>query len=186
MLKPNEKYKIYDDFCGISNYQKMWKYVQDAKYIHGEVDHQGSYPIGMVHELPLDCDFGYPSGLDGISYKYINFPFPREINGYPLVRAYVNFYAPRELAVFHIDDNDPKSTTLLYYPCPTLDPDEGGATELMIDDNLIGVRSIANRLLAFKSNILHRSTPFTNYPRWTIALKYNKFITHEDVRAREI
>ena len=56
----------------------------------------------------------------------------------------------------------------------------------MIDNNLIGVRSIANRLLAFKSNILHRSTPFTNYPRWTIALKYNKFITHEDVRAREI
>ena len=144
------------------------------------------YPIGMVHELPLDCDFGYPSGLDGISYKYINFPFPREINGYPLVRAYINFYAPRELAVFHIDDNDPKSTTLLYYPCPTLDPDEGGATELMIDDNLIGVRSIANRLLAFKSNILHRSTPFTNYPRWTIALKYNKFITDEDVRARTI
>ena len=62
----------------------------------------------------------------------------------------------------------------------------GGATELMIDDNLIGVRSIANRLLAFKSNILHRSTPFTNYPRWTIALKYNKFITPEDVRARTI
>ena len=72
MLKPNEKYKIYDDFCGISNYRKIWKYVQEAKYIHGEVDHQGSYPIGMVHELPLDCDFGYPSG--SVSYTHLTLP----------------------------------------------------------------------------------------------------------------
>ena len=170
MLKPNEQYKIYDDYLSIGNYEYIRNYVQDAPYKHGEVDYIGSYSIGMVHELPLDNDFG----------------FPQHINGYPLVRAYVNFYGPRELAVFHVDADDPKSTTLLYYPCPTYELDEGGATELIINRNIVGVRSIANRLLAFKSNILHRSTPFTNYPRWTIALKYNKFITHEDVRARTI
>ena len=158
MLKPNEQYKIIDDYLSISDYEYVRNYVQDATYKHGEVDHVGSYSIGMVHELPIDNDLY----------------FPTHINNYPLKRAYVNFYAPRELAVFHVDADDPKSTTLLYYPCPTYEYNEGGTTELLINDNIVGVRSIANRLLAFKSNILHRSTPFKNYPRWTVAFKYDK------------
>ena len=43
-----------------------------------------------------------------------------------------------------------------------------------INRNIVGVRSIANRMLAFKSNILHRSTPFKTHPRWTLAFKYDK------------
>ena len=170
MLKKDEQYKIIDDYLSISNYEQIRNYVQDATYKHGEVDYVGSYSIGMVHELPIN--------------KELN--FPTHINNYPLVRAYINFYSPRELAVFHVDADDPQSTTLLYYPCPTYELNEGGATELVINNNIVGVRSIANRLLAFKSNILHRSTPFKSYPRWTIALKYNEFITPQDERTRQV
>ena len=174
MLDKKEQYKIYDDYLSIQNYQMIWEFVKDAPYKHGEVDYQGSYPIGMVHELDVNESFGFPTEVDGIDYSHINFPFPRQVNGCPLSRAYINYYGPRELAVFHIDDKDDDSVTLLYYPCPTLSYDEGGTTELMLDNQIVGIRSIANRLLVMKANILHRSTPFKSHPRFTIALKYNK------------
>ena len=138
MLDKKEQYKIYDDYLSIQNYQMIWEFVKDAPYKHGEVDYQGSYPIGMVHELDVNESFGFPTEVDGIDYSHINFPFPRQVNGCPLSRAYINYYGPRELAVFHIDDKDDDSVTLLYYPCPTLSYDEGGTTELMLDNQIVG------------------------------------------------
>jgi len=163
MLKQNEKYKIIDDYLSIDQYQNCWDFVQQASYKSGELDHEFSFPIGMVSELSLD-----------------NPLFPQQINNNILSRSYINFYGPRELSAFHFDHDDPTAVTLLYYPCPTYHLDEGGATELIIDDEIVGVRSLANRLLAFKSNILHRATPFKSHQRWTIAFKYTNY--PEDTR----
>ena len=61
---------------------------------------------------------------------------------------------------------------MLYYPCPTYELDEGGETQLIINDEILGVRSKTNRLLIFKSDIVHRATPFKSHQRYTVALKY--------------
>ena len=151
----NEQYKIIDNYLTVEQYRETWNFVKNANYKAGEVDYEGSYPIGMVAELPLD-----------------NSLFPKQINNNSLSRSYINYYGPRELSAFHIDNDDSTAVTLLYYPCPTYDLNEGGATELIINKQILGVLPIANRLLAFKSNILHRATPFKSHQRWTIAFKY--------------
>ena len=162
MLKKDEQYKIIDDYLSIEEYKNCWDYVLNAPYKAGEKDHHNSNPVGMVHELGVDLDSLFRL-------------FPRTINNEPLSRAYINYYSPSELSSFHIDHDSPDAVTLLYYPCPTYHLDEGGATELIIDDEILGVRSIANRLLAFKSNTTHRATPFKTYQRWTVALKYTTY-----------
>ena len=99
--------------------------------------------------------------------------FPTEIEGKKLWRAYINYYAPNEPGnIFHRDSEKPDDMTLLYYPCPTYDINEGGATELIICNEILGVRYTANRCLFFKSNILHRATSFQTKQRFTFALKY--------------
>ena len=164
MLQPNEQYKIIDDFLSIDEYENCWEYVSKiAHYQAGEKDHTESYQVGMVSEL--SCEHGNTFKL-----------FPKQINGSILSRMYINYYSPRELSAFHIDHNDPNAYTLLYYPCPTYHLDEGGTTELIINDEIVGVRSVTNRLLAFKSNITHRATPFKSHQRYTVALKYTNQI----------
>ena len=44
--------------------------------------------------------------------------------------------------------------------------------QLIINDEILGVRSKTNRLLIFKSDIMHRATPFKTHQRYTVALKY--------------
>ena len=164
MIGKNEQYKIIDDYLSIEEYENCWDFVSTvATYQPGEKDHHNSYPIGMVSEL--NCEHGNTFKL-----------FPKHIHGSKLNRMYVNFYSPRELSAFHIDSADPDAYTLLYYPCPTYAPDEGGTTELEMDGEILGVRSVANRLLIFKSDIPHRATPFKSYQRYTIALKYTNVI----------
>ena len=162
-LKENEPYKIIDNFLFKSDYENVWNYTQNTSYLQGEVDHPDAEPAGMVSDLTTDNFL--TSSI-----------FPQEINNLPLARVYINLFAPRELACFHYDHFDKRAITLLYYPGPTYHPDEGGATELMIDDNLVGISPKTNRLLIFKANILHRATPYRSYPRYTYALKYDPSI----------
>ena len=159
-LKENEQYKIIDDFLSKTDYGVYWNFTQKANYTVGEVDYPNSVPVGMVSELATD-------------HPLIQNLFPKVITGCTLNRLFLNYYGPRDLSYFHYDHYLPEATTLLYYPCPTYSPDEGGATELMIDDNIVGIRSIANRLLIFRANILHRATPFKSYQRYTYAFKYD-------------
>ena len=159
-LKENEQYKIIDNFLSKSDYENYWNFTQKTTYTVGEADYPNGAPVGMVSELALD-------------HPLIHNLFPKVITGCPLNRLFLNYFGPRELSGFHYDHYVPEATTLLYYPCPTYEPDEGGATELMINDNLVGIRSIANRLLLFRANILHRATPFKSYQRYTYAFKYD-------------
>jgi len=160
MLEKNEKYKIIDDYLSIDEYQDCWDFVRNvATYSAGEKDHHESDFIGMVCELDLN------------HYKTFAI-FPPSIGGSRLNRLYINYYSQREISAFHIDSDDPDAYTALYYPCPTYDLDEGGETQLIIDDEIVGVRSKCNRLLVFRSTIVHRATPFKSHQRWTVALKY--------------
>ena len=159
-LKENEQYKVIDDFLSIEDYQSYWKFTQQATYTVGEVDYPNGAPVGMISELATD-------------HHLVHNIFPKVIRGCTLNRLFLNYYGPRDLSYFHTDHQLSKATTLIYYPCPTYSLDEGGETQLLINDNVIGIRSIANRLLIFKANILHRATPFTSYQRFTYAFKYD-------------
>ena len=151
-----DKYKIIDNYLSISDYQRLWDTVRNAPYTSmfpaSAVD--GSLlPVGMTSNLQTDL-------------------FPTSFGNAKLERCYINYYGPSEWAHFHIDDEDDESLTLLYYPTPNYPIDEGGCTEFLIDDEIVGVRPICNRAVIFKGNIYHRAAPFKTKARYTVALKY--------------
>lgn len=159
-----ENYKVIDNYLSIAQFQFAWTATQSTQYHVGELDHDGAEPVGMTANFDPQ-----------VFVPYADFDtelFPEAVNGQPKQRTYINYYGPNEGSSFHVDHDDPEAITILYYPCPLHPLNEGGATELLINDEIVGIRSKPNRLLVFKSNILHRATPFKTKPRFTIATKY--------------
>ena len=154
-------YKIIDNYLPVSDYESLQNHCKNTQYNVNESD--------IVGETATDKAV---SNLD-ITDPQLKQLFPTEIEGKKLWRAYINYYAPNVPGnIFHRDSEKPDDMTLLYYPCPTYDINEGGATELIICNEILGVRYKANRCLIFKSNILHRATSFQTKQRFTFALKY--------------
>ena len=150
-------YRIIDDYLPVDVYEAIQNHCRSTSYTINEADITGVTPeIKAVSELDI--------------HKLPD--FPEQLGGQELNRAYINYYTPNETSHFHKDSNKPDSLTLLYYPNPTYDINEGGATELVINDEIVGVRSKANRALIFKSELWHRATPFHTKQRFTVDLKY--------------
>ena len=87
-----------------------------------------------------------------------------------LYRMYMNLFIPNENPSFHIDGKN--TVTCLYYLNPSLDPNEGGETQFLINEEIKGVISKPGRLTIFDGGLLHRATSFKSHPRLTLAFKF--------------
>jgi hypothetical protein len=156
-----------DDFREVS------EYALDSQFTYGEQDDSDSKPTGMICELDPENDDD--DTIVGIFESLIYARFP-EIKEYKLYRAYINCFAPREAANFHVDcDLDEDQVTFLFYANPRYTGlNEGGCTEFYLDEKIIGIPPIPNTLVKFTSSILHRATPLLSDHRFTYALKYCK------------
>ena len=148
-------YRIIDDYLPELEHKEIWNYCNFTQYNLAEADTE------ETHQKIV-------SGLDIRNLSN----FPRTLEGEELSTAHINYYVPNEHSSFHQDSDRSEALTLIYFPCPTYDINEGGATELIINDEIVGVRSKANRALIFKSVLWHRATPFHTKQRFTVALKY--------------
>ena len=144
-----------------------------AKYRYGEADSPGTPPVGLVADL-FHMDKGAVGENEKIIYnhfiKYINEKYPGFWDTYTLCSLYINCFAPREQAYFHTDSG---VWTILYYPIHNFDCDknQGGCTELFVDEQIIGIPPYYNSMVRFSAPMEHRATPFKDYHRFTIALK---------------
>ena len=158
--------RVYNDFLSKEDHEKCLKYcIKTNNYKYGEIDYPGFPPTGMVSKLDLNhhiVDLFHKSFLEKIF----------EVQNLNLNRAYINCFAPSENPFFHIDNNDPKSLTMLYYPHIKWDLNNGGETQFFVDDSITGILPVPNRLVCFSANIMHRATTFRNGHRFTIAFKY--------------
>ena len=144
--------EIKDDFLSISQYEYIRNFATVADY---KYRHQDQVMTGTLDDK-------------GISF------FPKEINGRKYVRHQINCYTPRSLAVFHTDlyADEESCLTLVYYICPTYDLDEGGWTEIFVNDEITSIRPMCNRALIFDGGLFHRATPYRSYPRFSVGIKY--------------
>ena len=170
-----EGINVYDNL--ITNeenekYRSMLLYNCPFKY--GEKDNVHTEPSGVV------CDFTkiMSSGqhlepvvinvlgnlLDKI---YENNAFLKNMT---LYRTYLNLFIPNEQPSFHIDGDN--TVTCLYYLNPSLDSNEGGETQFLIDEQISGIISKPGRLTVFDGGLLHRATSFKSHPRLTLAFKF--------------
>ena len=95
----------------------------------------------------------------------------KELHNLKLARGYVNLFQQHERPHWHKDCN---CWTCLFYVTPGYDIEENGETQFLEDGEIRGILPKKDRLIVFDGVLQHRATPFRNYPRITVALKYWK------------
>ena len=150
VFTPEENLKLYNSI------------LFGKKFTYGEVDSFDTPPTGMVYDMSEDdnlFDKFYAAVLRNHS----------EIESLSYQRAYVNLFLPHEDPYFHTDGN---VITCLFYINPEYNDNEGGETQFLIEDNIVGIKAKPARLVVFDGNIVHRATSFRSNPRLTVALKF--------------
>jgi hypothetical protein len=149
------------------------EFAQNAAFTYGERDDSKHKPTGMVSELcPEDEEH---QEIVNIFHNLICQKFT-DVVGYSLYRAYINCFAPNEVANFHQDcEDDEDQLTFLFYANSNYNGlNDGGTTEFYLDEKIIAIPPIPNTLVKFTSRILHRATPLNSEHRFTYAFKYRK------------
>ena len=155
--------EIKDNFLEETDAKRVLEYCVQSSYTYGEVDTPQTPPTGMVHEIQRDEDIYklFESKIKNY-YRYV-----RKLN---LYRMYVNCFYPSQNPYFHTDGD--KGVTFLYYVNDQWTLNEGGETQILVDDEIRGVLPLPNRIVGFNANLLHRATSFRNRHRFTLAVKF--------------
>ena len=155
--------EIKDNFLEETDAKRVLEYCVQSSYTYGEVDTPQTPPTGMVHEIQRDEDIYklFESKIKNY-YRYV-----RKLN---LYRMYVNCFSPSENPYFHTDGD--KGVTFLYYVNDQWTLNEGGETQILVDDEIRGVLPLPNRIVGFNANLLHRATSFRNRHRFTLDVKF--------------
>lgn len=154
---------ISDNFLSEDEYKQVIDYCVNAKYTYGEVDTTETPPTGMVSEI-LPEEKIYDLFSSKIENKY------EQLSKDKIYRMYVNCFSPNENPYFHTDGET--GVTALFYPTIEWNLNEGGETQFLTDENIIGILPIPNRIVFFDANIPHKATSFRSNYRFTIAVKY--------------
>lgn len=155
---------ILDEFLSEEDFRSTIEYCHNSPYYYGETDRQSTPPIGMVSEIERNQEI----------FNLLDFrirEFVSEVKDLDIIRMYINCFSPGENPYFH-KDMDSK-ITCLYYANLDWNPDDGGETQFLVENNLTGIVPIPNRMICFDGNILHKATSFRNKHRFTIATKYS-------------
>lgn len=162
---------VYDDVVSYEeNLEIHYSLINHRKFWYGEKD-RGDTPVtGMVYDFVND-DPNDQHLLNRL--KNIIFSRHKNLQNQKLIRSYVNLFFPSENPFFHTDG---KCTTCLFYFNPQYNLDEGGETQFLIDDKIMGVIAIPSRLVIFNGEIPHKATTFRNNPRITVALKFSNVL----------
>lgn len=166
---------VVDKFLSRNNFSNLSEFAEECQYRYGEKDDSTQRPTGMTYDLLTeDTDEEDQDVIDLIHGKILE-KFP-EMEEYKLDRMYINCFAPRELANFHQDCEEPLDcVTFLLYANPVFKGlDEGGTTEFYLEEKLIAIPPIPNTLVKFTGWIWHRATPYNTDHRFTYAIKYTK------------
>jgi hypothetical protein len=158
--------KILDNFLTEREYGVV-RQVNSARGYILESDSNELPPTGMTLEI-LPENLIYQLLADKL---YSNFDVVKNLQIY---RLYVNCFAPLEWPYYHTDvDIESSGVTCLYYLNESWDINDGGETQFFMDNEIISVAPIPNRVICFDSTLLHKATSFRNKHRFTIAIKYN-------------
>lgn len=156
--------QIIDNFLEESQHLEILDYCLSTSYILGEKDRDDTESVGLV--APFDIDIL----ADQIHRRL----FLSKTN---IERSYINLFNPGDDPYYHTDGN---VWTLLYYPnkIDTINNiehiDEKGETHFLQNGKLTGVPYVANRLIKFDGNVLHRANSFRTHVRHTVAIKYRR------------
>lgn len=157
--------KIINNFFEEEIHNKINEKCLNSSYTYGQADNLHTPPTGMVSRI-LDNEEIYKIFSYQISNKF------SEISDKNVYRMYIQNFATSENPYFH-RDGPPGSITFIYYPNLSWDVDDGGETQIIIDDQIVGIFPLPNRIIKFDADLLHKATPFRDKHRFTVAIKYS-------------
>jgi len=88
-------------------------------------------------------------------------------------QSFYNKYDPKTPTYFH-HDTEVGGWTLIYFPdISEYHYQMGGETQILVDNQIVGVLPLPNRLMAFDGSKMHKGTSFTNdQPRYSLAIQF--------------
>lgn len=157
---------ISDNFFDVDSHKSIFEFCQNTKYEVGETDMPGGPVTGMISNISPDSS--YYSSFDLAIRKDF-----KQVEGKKIFRMYINLFTSNENPYFHLDgDEGQDAKTFLYYPNLSWDINDGGETQFLVNDEIVGILPKPNRLIMFNAEIWHRATSFRDKLRYTIAVKY--------------
>ena len=164
---------VIDDFLSKEDHHEIYNLTMEREW---------NPPINDSPEDPLSGSSGYNSG-DGfhergtqiILSECLVYPNLRNILETEYLQTLYNKYDPKTPTYFHWDTKLPESGwTLIYFPdIAEYDFRMGGETQILVDNQIVGVLPLPNRLMAFDGNLWHKGTSFTNNQlRYSLAIQF--------------
>lgn len=165
MIVYDNRLNIYDNVFNKDDNQYLYNYVLNISYLYGEKDTPYTPVTGMVTPLK-DENILVPLNKICLSKN-------KNIDTSKMQRACINLFIPNERPYFHADGD---VYTCLFYVVDdeNLCINEGGETQFLVDEKIVGIFPKCCRLVIFDGTIFHRATTFRTKPRFTIAIKYRK------------
>lgn len=159
--------KIIDNFLTEEEYYKINEFKFLPRYSYGESDlypPENPIPNGMSLEVSSTEEV-FQIFLDKTKQSF------EELKNLTVNRMYINCFAPSEWSYYHTDSEN-FGYTCLYYLNDLWEINDGGETHFYIDNEIIAIPPMPNRVVCFDSTMLHKATPFKNKHRFTVAIKY--------------
>jgi hypothetical protein len=153
---------VYDNVVSKETSEKWYQECVRLPYRYGERDRLWAPSVGFSYDF---------NGSEEL-YKnlfIIATEHRPELKEKQVQRSYINLFTPSDRPYFH---KDGPVTTCLFYINPETSIEEGGETQFLDEDKIIGVLPKPGRLVMFDGNIMHRATSFRSIIRITIALKF--------------
>lgn len=164
-LNDLNKIKICDNFFDEKTYNNILNSIENYPFYRTEIDHPGLPKTGLSHTIDLNDSLFKLFLRKLIEKNLLNTKYHKPY------RFYINLFLQEEKPFFHVDSGCEKDITFLYYPSNCDGINYSGNTDFLLNEKIISIPYVQNRLISFPANFLHRATSFYNKDRFSIALK---------------
>lgn len=161
-LKRTRMITAEDNFFTEEERKFVLDYCKNARFRYGVADSSQFLPTGMVADIYKNEKI----------YKLFSDTTKKYAPGREIYWMHVNLFVPKEVPYFHVDSEEEGDLTFLYYPNSDWHFNDLGSTEFFVNDQVIGVPPIPNRLIYFDSQLRHRATTFRSDHRFNVIIKY--------------
>lgn len=161
---------VIDDFLSEEDHHKIYDLTMKRKW----------NPVNDEENNPLSGYSGYNSsdkfseqGTQIVLNECMNHKNLVSIIKTKYVQSLYNKYDPKTPTYFHVD-SEKGGWTLIYFPDTTeYNYQMGGETQILVDNQIVGVLPLPNRLMAFEGSLNHKGTSFTNdQARYSLAIQF--------------
>ena len=161
---------VIDDFLSKEDHHKIYELTLKREW----------NPVDDTEDDPLSDQSGYNScdtfqeeGTQIILSECLEYPNLKKAITTNYFKSIYNKYDPKTPTYFH-RDNDDGGWTFIYFPhiCE-YNYQMGGETQILVDNQIVGVLPLPNRLMVFDGSLQHKGTSFSNdQSRYSLAIQF--------------